>query len=401
LASRVVKVCLGMKVVKINLYKYNEPLRLEFHSTQTFRTTAESIIVQLEFENGILGYGESAPRIYVTGEDCSTVPFVIRNCFSSILFSNEITTIDNVDNVLDQLENECHNNNIAHYNSALGAIDTALLDALARFQKQPVTSLLGPIVRKKISYSISIPLLPLKKIQELFFQLTKPVRVKYVKVLVAEVENENMDRVGLVRSLFGDDVHIKVENNGKWTFRQAVGNLDRLKKFNITAVEQPLAKDDIEGLRKLKEATGIPIIVDESICSLSDAKRLIEREACDILNIKISKCGGLLRSRRIARFAEAQNILCQLGAHVGETEILREAGKSFALTTPNLVYFEGYSFLPFEDEWRSGEFEIKSDNEVGPPDFGLVTAATAQHLIEKHCSPIIELSIKKGTKIFK
>jgi len=385
-----------MRIVRINLYKYDEPLKLEFHSTQTLRTSAESIIVRLEFENGILGYGESAPRTYVTGEDCSTVPLVIRNCFSSILFSHEIKTIDDVDKVLERLESECHNRNISHYNSALGAIDTALLDALARFQKLPVTNFLGSIVRKRAPYSISIPLLPLKAIQELFFQLPKLVRVKYVKVLVGEVETENVERVGLVRSLFGDDVNIRVENNGKWTFQQAIGNLDRLQKFNITAVEQPLAKDDIEGLRRLKQATGIPIIVDESICSLSDAKRLIEREACDILNIKISKCGGLLRSQRVARFAKSQSILCQLGAHVGETEILREAGRSFALTTPDLVYFEGCSFLPFEDEWRSDQFEIRSDSEVGLPNFGFITAATAQQLIEKRCSAVVELSTKKA-----
>jgi len=390
-----------MRIVKINLYKYDEPLKLKFHSTQTFRTSAESIIVRLGFENGILGYGESAPRTYVTGEDCSTVPLVIRNCFSSIVFSHEINIIDDVENVLERLESECHNRNISRYNSALGAIDTALLDALARFQKQPVTNFLGSIVRKRLPYSISIPLLPLKKIQELFFQLPKLARVKYVKVLVGEVETENMERVGLVRSFFGDDVDIRVENNGKWTFQQAIGNLDRLQKFNITAVEQPLAKDDIEGLRRLKEATGIPIIVDESICSLSDAKRLIEREACDILNIKISKCGGLIRSRQIAQFAESQNIPCQLGAHVGETEILREAGRSFALTTPNLVYFEGYSFLPFEDEWRSEQFEIKNDNEVELVDFGFGTASIAEQLIEKHCSSMLELTIKNGIKIFK
>ncbi|MBE9574092.1 MAG: hypothetical protein IMF20_03065 [Proteobacteria bacterium] len=396
-----VKVCLGMRIVRINLYKYDEPLRFKFHSTQTLRTSAESIIVRLEFENGILGYGESAPRTYVTGEDCSTVPLAIRNYFSSILFCHEINTIDDVEKVLDQLESECRNRSISHYNSALGSIDTALLDALGKFQKLSVTDFLGSIVRKKAPYSISIPLLPLQEIQELFFQLPKLARVKYVKVLVGQVEDENMERVGLVRSLFGDDVDIRVENNGKWTFQQAISNLDKLQEFNITAVEQPLAKDDIEGLGRLKEATGIPIIVDESMCNLSDAKRLIETEACDILNIKISKCGGLLRSKRIAQFAKSQNILCQLGAHVGETEILGEAGKSFALTTPNLVYFEGCSFLPFEDEWRSDQFEFKGDSEVGLPNFGFGTASIAQQLIEKHCSPILELSTKDCIKPFK
>jgi len=395
-----VKVCLGMRIVRINLYEYRKPFRFKFHNTQTLRASAESVIVRLELENGVLAYGESTPMAYVTGEDCSSVVNLIHNYFSPILFSYEINTIDDVAKLLDQLESECRNRNISHYNSALGAIDIALLDALGKTQQLPVTNYLGSIVRKRASYSISIPFLPLQKIEELFFQLPKST-VKYVKVLVGEVERENMSRVNLVRSLFGSDVDIRLENNGKWTFKQAISNLDQLQKFNITAVEQPLAKDDIEGLRRLKEATVIPIIVDESMLTLSDAKRLIEREACDILNIKISKCGGLLRSKRIAQFAKSQNILCQLGAHVGETEILKEAGKSFALTTPNLVYFEGCSFLLFEDKWRSDQFEIKSDNEVGLADFGFGTASIAQQLIEKHCSPILELSIKNGIKIFK
>ncbi len=387
-----------MRIVKIHLYHFNKPFTLGFHSAQASRASADSVIVRLDFKNGISGYGESAPRTYVTGENCSTVSTLIKDCFSPLLFSCEINTLEDVESALTELESECRSRDIPHYNSALGTIDTALLDALGKFQKLPVTNFLGSIVRKTVPYSIAIPLLPLQEIQELFFKLPKLDGVKHVKVLVGEAENENIERVGLVRSLFGDDVDIRVENNGKWTFQQAIYNLDKLEKFNITAVEQPLAKDDIRGLQRLKKAIGIPIIVDESMCSLSDAKRLIEREACDILNIKISKCGGLLRSKRIAQFAKSQNILCQLGAHVGETEILKEAGKAFALTTSNLVYFEGCSFLLFEDEWRSDQFEIKSDNEVGLADFGFGTASIAQQLIEKHCSPILELSIKNGIR---
>jgi L-alanine-DL-glutamate epimerase-like enolase superfamily enzyme len=85
------------------------------------------------------------------------------------------------------------------------------------------------------------------------------------------------------------------------------------------------------------------------MCNLSDAINLIEMSACDILNIKISKCGGLLRSRNIADFAQSKNFCCQLGAHVGETSILSRAGECFAQTIPNLVYFEGRSFLLFEN----------------------------------------------------
>jgi len=364
-----------------------------FHSPQTLRAHAESIIVRLEFENGISGYGESTPRTYVTGEDCSTVVRVIQNFFSSILLSHEIYTIDDVEGVLNELERECFKRNILHYNSALGAIDIALLDALGNLQKVPVTKFLGSIVREKALYSISIPFLPLQKIKELFFQLPK-LNVKCVKVLVGETESENIKRVELIRSLFGNNVDIRVEANGKWTFQQAVSNLEKFDKFNITAVEQPVAKDDIVGLQRLKKTIKIPIIVDESMCSLSDARNLIEKDACDILNIKISKCGGLLRSRDIAHFAKSQNISCQIGAHVGETEILSAAGKSFAFTIPNLIYFEGASFLLLEHSYSNNQFEIKNNREDGVSNYGLGIRLTNQKLIMKHCLPTVELSDK-------
>jgi L-alanine-DL-glutamate epimerase-like enolase superfamily enzyme len=382
-----------MKIVKISLYQYNEPFKLGFHSSQTLRARSESIIVRLEFENGISGYGESTPRTYVTSEDCSTVVQVIKNFFSSILLSHEIHTIDDVEGVLNKLESECLKKNILHYNSALGAIDIALLDALGKLQKVPVTNFLGSIIREKALYSISIPFLPPQKIRELFFQLQK-FKFKYVKILLGESESENIKRVSLVRSLFGDHVDIRVEANGKWTFQQAVFNLDKLDKFNITAVEQPVAKDDIAGLQRLKKTIKIPIIVDESMCSLSDAKNLIEKDACDILNIKISKCGGLLRSMEIAHFAKSQNISCQLGAHVGETEILSAAGKSFAFTIPNLIYFEGASFLLHEHSYSNNQFEIKNKREDRVSNFGLGIKLTNQQLIMKHCVPIVELSDK-------
>ncbi len=386
-----------MNIVKISLYQYNEPFKLRFHSSQTLRTKAESIIVRLEFKNGISGYGESSPRTYVTGESCSTVVQVIQNCFSPILFSYAINTTDDVERVLNELENECLKRDIFHYNSALGAIDIALLDALGKLQKLPITNFLGSIVRKKAPYSISVPFLPPEKIRELFFRFQE-FNFKYVKVLLGEVESENLKRVSLIRSLFGGNIDIRVEANEKWTFEQAISNLEKLKKFNITAVEQPVAKDDIEGLQRLKKAIEVPIIVDESMCSLSDAKRLIEREACDILNIKISKCGGLLRSRGIAHFAQSQGIPCLLGAHVGETMILNAAGKSFALTTPNLLHFEGLSFLLFKDLWRNSQLEIKSKREDGVSRFGLGIGLKNQQLIIKHCSPIVELVGKREAR---
>ena len=378
-----------MKIIKFGLYKFKKPFKLSFHSTQAFRTNADSVIFRLEFENGIIGYGESTPRSYVTGEDCSTVAQIAQDRFAPILLSSAINTIDDVVDLLNELENECIKRNILQYNSALGGIDIALLDALGKSKKSSVTHFLDPTVREQISYSIPIPFLPLQKIQDLFFELEN-FRISHVKVLVGGIESENIERVSLVRSLFGEHVNIRLEVNERWTFQKAISNIEKLQRFNITAVEQPLPKDDIAGLAALRKEINIPIIVDESMCGLDDAKTLIEGEACDILNIKISKCGGLLRSKRIAHFAQSHDIQCQLGAHVGETDILSSAGKCFAFTTQNLVFFEGCSFLLFEESWRNNQIDNKSEREAGNSNFGLGLGATTLQSIQNHCEPIFE-----------
>jgi L-alanine-DL-glutamate epimerase-like enolase superfamily enzyme len=386
-----------MKIKKIILKKYDRPFSFRFHNTQTLRTQADSVIIQLEFENGISGYGESAPRPYVTGENCSTVSTLIRDHFSPLLFFHEIESLKDVEDALDELESECLRKGIPGYSSALGAVDIALLDALGKLKKSHLGNFLGSPVRKEIPYSISIPLLSSDEINELYLQLQKP-KLKYVKVLVGDVESDNINRVSFVRSLLSENADIRVEANGTWSFQQAVSNLEKLKRFNITAVEQPVAKNDIESLQRLRRAIDIPIIADESMCSLADARELIASEACDILNIKISKCGGLIRSKQIAKFAESQNVPCQLGAHVGETEILIQAGKAFALTTANLAYFEGYSFLLFENSWDESLFKIDSKPNNAFSNAGLGIGLAEQELIDKYSLPVSDMVSNIGIR---
>lgn len=337
-----------MFLKKIVCFEFKRPFKLPFKSPHTSRTSADSIVVQLVFENGISGYGESAPRAYVTGEDCSTVVQIIEDVFTPPLFSHPITCLQDIEKLLNHLEQECLKRSESHYTSALGAIDIALLDALGKSQRLPVASYLGSIQKNIAPRSISLPLVPLDKIEGLFSR-HRELDFKHLKILVGQDEKENLDRVLLLRKLFGKDVDLRLEANGRWNFDQAVSNLEMLINCNISAVEEPLPMGDIEGFHKLKKMFKLNIILDESMCSLSDAEAIIDAEACNVFNIKISKCGGLIRSKAIAEFAESRGIACYLGCHVGESEILGQAAKHFSITRPDLLYIEGYTMLLFED----------------------------------------------------
>ena len=341
-----------MKIIKINIFQCNTPFKFSFHSPHIRRIQADSIVVELRFNNDISGYGESAPRPYVTGETCLSVVNTIQNHFSKILFHREINSLEDVENTLNLLEKECHNKKFATFNSALGAIDIALLDALGKFQSVPLHNYLGSFTGDKISCSLSLPFFHNMIIEELYHKI-KLLELDSIKIIMGKVENDNIKRVNFIRSLFGDQIEIRIEANGKWSLKQAISTLGKLKRFNIAGVEQPVGSSDIEGLREIRHITGIPVIVDESMCTLHDAEHLIEMGACDIINIKISKCGGILRSKQIRDYAQSKNVRCQVGAHVGETDILSRTGQYFAMTTREIFCFEGFSHLLFENSWQN------------------------------------------------
>jgi L-alanine-DL-glutamate epimerase-like enolase superfamily enzyme len=377
-----------MKIIKINLFQFNTPFKYSFHSPHIHRVRADSIVVELQFNNDLSGYGESAPRPYVTGETCSTVAETIKDRFAKILFCQEINTLDDVEKTLNILEKECRKENLSTYNSALGSIDIALLDALRQFQGIPLHSFFGPIESHRVSISLSIPFLHDTIIKELYHKLNG-LNPDSIKILLGNIENDNIERVKLIRSLFGSEKEIRIEANGKWSLTQAISNIEKLKRFNISGIEQPVTKNDVEGLQEIRNKTGIPIIVDESMCSLTDAKYLIERGACDIVNIKISKCGGLVKSKQIRDYAQSRNVRCQIGAHVGETPILSRVGQYFAMTTSNLFCFEGISHLLFENSWKD---QLKKQFEEEDP---LASSNLGTELTNITLKPLFSLTSKK------
>ncbi len=351
-----------MRITAIDLFPYEAPFLFGYHSAHLLRLRADSLIIALRCEGGVTGYGESTPRPYVTGESPASVKTLFDTIFRDLLIGQEVETIADVERLLENLKQACRKNGITEFQSALGAVDIALLDALGKHQCVPICRYLGPELRRNIPWSIVIPLFSEEVIRKLSEECVQRA-FSSVKVLLGRDETQNRERLKLVRELFGDEVGLRIEVNGHWTREEARSNLKKLTGFGIAAIEQPVAKGDIEGLREIRETFGIPVIVDESMCGPEDAEELIEQGACDILNIKISKVGGLLASRRIAQLAASRGVACLLGCHVGETRILTNSALHFLVTAPGLLLVEGFSSLLFDGISGIGNLDL--DNLIG------------------------------------
>jgi muconate cycloisomerase len=105
-----------------------------------------------------------------------------------------------------------------------------------------------------------------------------------------------------------------------------------MEKYKPEFVEEPVKRWDLDGMAKVAQAVDTPISSDESNTSMDTVMRIIQKRAADILNIKISKNGGLYRSKKIAALAEAAGLPCIVGG-ANTYEVGRQACRHFAVST--------------------------------------------------------------------
>jgi L-alanine-DL-glutamate epimerase-like enolase superfamily enzyme len=91
--------------------------------------------------------------------------------------------------------------------------------------------------------------------------------------------------------------------------------LHALEKENIIAefIEQPVKADDIEGLKYIKDRVQTPLLADESIFSVKDARNLLEMQAIDYVNIKLAKTAGITQALKLADLSAEFGVKCMIG----------------------------------------------------------------------------------------
>jgi muconate cycloisomerase len=162
-----------------------------------------------------------------------------------------------------------------------------------------------------------------------------------LKVKVGIDDQDDVSRLQAIRRRVGKKMDLRIDANEAWAPANVRAKILELEPFGITAVEQPLPHADVDVLAQVRRDVKVPIMHDESLCSLVDARRAVETGTCDLFNLRLSKCGGFVPSLRLAQFAGKHGLGYQLGCQVGETAILSAAGRHFAASVRDLRYVEG------------------------------------------------------------
>lgn len=344
------------KVKRLDIIEAELPFRNVFKHALKTRLTSGSIFVKLYLENGLVGYGEALPREYVTGESVRSVSLKLRRVLPDKLLGIDFSSWEEGLEFLEQLKELDA--------AARCCVEIALLDALGKCFRRSISAVIGGPINKQIFYSGVISADSASSVRKRALQF-KAFEFKSVKLKVGA--SNDLDNLKIVRETLGDKIDLRVDANCAWDEKEAVEKISLMRKFRISAVEQPVKPHNIRGLKKITDSVSEMIIADESLSTIKDARELIKHKACDMFNIRLSKCGGILNALKIAGLARKNSIRYQLGCQAGESGILSAAGRHFACGLKDIVYCEG----------SYGEFLLKKDITKEKMSFGQRGAAGA------------------------
>jgi L-alanine-DL-glutamate epimerase-like enolase superfamily enzyme len=342
-----------MQLKQIEFFRLQIPLCMPIKHHLAERTYSENIVVKVVSDSGVVGYGEGIPREYVTGETTSASLFFLRD---HLIPKSRGLHWDSPDDLFGKLRALLTEPNLAQAPAACCALELAILDTAGKTWGQPVAKLLGN-GREPLVYSAIIPMMGQPSFHRLL-HLINDARMSFVKIKVGN--NQDLAVLSLAREILGHQADLRVDANGAWSAEEAELRIDAMIPYGISAVEQPVPKYDLPGLKRLSDRLDIPVIADESLCIERDAEDIAALDACQVFNLRLSKCGGILAAHRMFEIGQKRGIAAQLGCQVGETGILSAAGRQFAMSH-NLRYLEGsYS-----------NYILKEDIVNEPLEFGL------------------------------
>ena len=321
-----------MNVRSLTMHALRIPFRIGFKHHSAERVQTQAVLAVVETDSG-LGVGEGCPREYVTGEDVET-------CFSAFSrWRGEL--MSDIHTVADLERWVCQNEALVDAAPAAWcAVELALLDALAKDQERTVEALLRhPELIGPFRYTAVLGDAAPDVLAQQVGQYAGLGFFDY-KIKITGDSAVDAGKVRAVRAAV-PEATIRLDANNLW--HEPADVLRYLTSFKVGGdwvIEEPLQPMDYSGLALVAAEAGSDIVLDESFTRSGHFRKIPDGRF--IINVRVSKMGGLLRSLAVAAEAKERAIPVIVGAQVGETSILTRAALTVAeVSGGNLLGQEG------------------------------------------------------------
>ncbi len=335
-----------MRVRSLVVYRVRVPFRTVFSHARASRAETDNVVVEAATDAGVSGFGEGVPREYVTGETPASAMDYLQTLDPAFL-SAGWGSAGEAARALRTWEEGAEERGGVFPGAARCALSLALLDAAGKAWGVGAEALCAEAsgaaaarTPERVRYSAVCSGGEPRQVARSCLKF-RIYGFAAVKLKVGWGEERDVALVRLARRVLGRRMDIRVDANGRWDFDTARRLIPRLGRLGVSSVEEPLAPAERGRLPELRRAGGVPVMLDESVRSGAELRRLAEAGACDLVNIRLSKCGGIFASLALAARARASGLGFQMGCQVGESGILSAAGRLFAFLNPDARHLEG------------------------------------------------------------
>jgi len=275
-----------MRIERVELFELRLPLKRAYETSGSRETHQTRVIARVESE-GAVGWGESvAPELpWYSGETPRTVWYVLDEIIVPALLAAELHQPEDTERLLAW---------IREHRMAKATLEMAIWDLFAKRDGRSLSKLLGG-TRDRILCGVAIGIQP--SIEELLATIRRELTAGYQRVKVKIKPGWDASVAEAIRNEF-PDLPFMLDANSAYTLADAPV-FKRIDAYLPMMIEQPLAHDDIVDHAQLQRALKTPICLDESIHTAEDARKALDLGSGKIINIKVSRLGGLDEAKKV------------------------------------------------------------------------------------------------------
>lgn len=316
-----------MKITHTEIYRFSIPMEPFVIATGTMHF-AQNVLVKVYTDAGIYGVGECSAFPMIVGETQDTCVAMAKDFALIWKGKNPLEIPERMQDLLAYAD---HNATIK------SAFDMALFDISAKEAGLPLYKFLGGhkrTIETDMTIGIDTP-------ENMALTALKHQKngCRILKIKLGKKVHDDIERVKQIRAAVGNDMVLRLDANQGWNFDDALLALGELASQNIEFCEQPMRTWYDDRLPELNLNSPIKIMADESCYNHHDARKLINAQACEYLNIKFAKSGGILEAQKIHEEALQKGVKCMIGSML-ESRIALTANLHFALASPNVIFFD-------------------------------------------------------------
>ena len=306
-----------MRIEKFAAFSFPVPFKTVFRHAQGSRRRAENLIVAAHSRDGAVGYGEGCPRHYVTGE-------TVNSCWAFVREQADDLAASVTDTASLQAWIETHRHAIDRNPAAFCAVEIALLDLIGKVEGRSLEAVAGvPPLAGEFHYSAVLGNARPWLFQAQFRRYWRRGFRDFKAKLAGDADRDRRKLAVFAKA--GASARLRLDANNLWSgIAPCVRHIKALQT-DIFAIEEPLRVGDLAGFRAVGQACDVPIVLDESLLRAEQLDALDDAERW-IVNLRVSKMGGVLRTLAVAAEAQRRGVDVIVGCQVGETSLLARAG---------------------------------------------------------------------------